>query len=392
MSSKSIILILINYYLPGYKGGGPGRSVKNIVDHLGDEFEIKIITCDRDLGDALSYPDIIVDQWNLVEKTHVYYISPKKKSLINLIKLIRNTKYDVLYINSFFNPYFAIFPLLAIRFRKLPKRPLVIAPRGDLEKASLKIKSLKKVSYLFFSKMIGLYKNLYWQASSEYEAQGIRNIMGEIARDITVAQNLTPKLGNLTNSSSTNLRNTNEPFRICFISRISREKNLDYALHILRQVNKSIIFDIYGPQEDKNLWRECNELIKNQPLPILIRYMGSIEHEKIIETFKSYDLFFFPTSGENFGHVIIESMLAGTPVLIANTTPWRNLGAKGAGWDLPLDNPNLFIEKINTLSSMDPLEFLKLRASTYQFAKSVIANSSSYIANRQLFQNALNNN
>ena len=37
--------------------------------------------------------------------------------------------------------------------------------------------------------------------------------------------------------------------------------------------------------------------------------------------FQEYDLLFLPTKGENFGHVILESMSAGTPVLISDTTP-----------------------------------------------------------------------
>ena len=42
MNYKKKILCLTDHYLPGYKAGGPIRSIANLVEHLGDEFEIYI--------------------------------------------------------------------------------------------------------------------------------------------------------------------------------------------------------------------------------------------------------------------------------------------------------------------------------------------------------------
>jgi hypothetical protein len=42
-----------------------------------------------------------------------------------------------------------------------------------------------------------------------------------------------------------------------------------------------------------------------------------------------YDLFLFPTLGENYGHVISEALASGCPVVISDQTPWRNLEAEG---------------------------------------------------------------
>lgn len=35
------ILTLADYYLPGYKAGGPIRTLANMVDMLGDEFKFR---------------------------------------------------------------------------------------------------------------------------------------------------------------------------------------------------------------------------------------------------------------------------------------------------------------------------------------------------------------
>lgn len=60
---------------------------------------------------------------------------------------------------------------------------------------------------------------------------------------------------------------------------------------------------------------------------------------------REHDLFFFPTLGENYGHVIIESLSAGTPVLISDQTPWTS-DADGA-CALPLKNQQQFVTAID---------------------------------------------
>jgi glycosyltransferase involved in cell wall biosynthesis len=45
-------------------------------------------------------------------------------------------------------------------------------------------------------------------------------------------------------------------------------------------------------------------------------------------------LFFSSTKGENYGHAIAESILSGMPVIITNTTAWKDLEVFGIGWDV----------------------------------------------------------
>jgi len=88
-----------------------------MLDRLGDEFEFKIVTADRDLDDTKPYPGIKVDDWNRVGKANVFYMSLNKRSLRNFKRLLCSTEYDILYINSFFSPHFTIKSLLLRRLR-----------------------------------------------------------------------------------------------------------------------------------------------------------------------------------------------------------------------------------------------------------------------------------
>ena len=95
------ILCIVDYFLPGYKAGGPIRSISNLLSHLDGNFEFLIVTRDRDIKDKNPYPNIISDGWNLVANNKIFYASPKIFSFFGMLYLLKNTPYDMLYINSF---------------------------------------------------------------------------------------------------------------------------------------------------------------------------------------------------------------------------------------------------------------------------------------------------
>ena len=67
--------------------------------------------------------------------------------------------------------------------------------------------------------------------------------------------------------------------------------------------------------------------------------------------------FFFPTLGENFGHVISEALIAGCLPIISDQTPWLDLEECKCGNVISLDNQNLFIKALERYSAMDQKEF-----------------------------------
>ena len=59
-------------------------------------------------------------------------LAPADRSAWNLRRIINSTEYDVLYLNSLFNPVFTLLPLLLWQTGLLRGTSLVIAPRGEL--------------------------------------------------------------------------------------------------------------------------------------------------------------------------------------------------------------------------------------------------------------------
>ena len=381
--TKTTILTFVAYYLPGYKSGGPIRSIANMADRLGNEFEFKIVTADRDSGDQKPYPNIELESWNRIGKADVFYLSHKKRSLRGFRRLLRATEYDIIYLNSFFSPHFTIKPLLLRRLRLIPDKPLVIAPRGEFSPGALGLKSFKKQVYITSAKALGLYKGAIWQASSEHEEADIWLRFGSSER-VIIAPNL-PPVTKAEDGSVALKEKAKGCLKIIFLSRISRKKNLDRALKMLKGLKGKVEFHIYGPMEDKVYWAECQNTINSLSSNIKVQYCGSIEHDQVGAMMREHDLFLFPTLGENFGHVILEALCAGCPILISDQTPWRDLEEKGVGWDLPLNNPEVFQKVLQRCVNMSGEEYVKWSEKAQGYGMQATQDDGVVEQNRQLF-------
>jgi len=393
MMPKPTILTSIPWYLPGFKAGGPVQTVANMVAMLSDEFDFLIVTADRDFKDKLPYPNVPVNSWMQVGRAKVLYVSPHNYSLRFWVRLLRETPHDLLYLNSFFHPFFTQMPLLARRLGMVHKRPTILAPRGSLARGALALKAWKKKPYLKLVNSVSLYKDITWQASSTYEASDIRRALGDIAKRIVLAIVLAADMPGDASALSV-FKDESEPvagspLRVCFLSRICEMKNLDYALRVLAQVKTPVSFDIYGVAEDTSYWQHCQRLIKNLPEHVVVNYFGRIEHDKVLGTLAGKDLFFLPTRGENYGHVIFEALASGLPVLISDKTPWRNLEALGVGWDLPLEDEVRFCAVIEAQAALNNEARVEQRLRAKHYAKSAAEDDQVLKDNLALFRGAL---
>src|ERR1035441_2951328 len=88
--ARNSVLVLVGTYLPGYKAGGPLRSIANLVATLGQEFHFRIATLDRDLGEKSPYPGIAANQWVRVGQADVHYLQPGLRGLLSLWALLRS--------------------------------------------------------------------------------------------------------------------------------------------------------------------------------------------------------------------------------------------------------------------------------------------------------------
>ncbi len=358
-----------------------------MAEAMGNEFEFRIVTSDRDMLDTQPYKNIAPNTWNQVGKAFVYYVSKNNNNLTHLCKIIRETTYDSLYLNSLFDVTYSLLPLLASRFIHTKEKPIIIAPRGELSPGALKLKYWKKKPYLAITRALNIYQNIFWHASTNDEAQFIIEQFSSMCQTI-VAKNL-PATSAKTLPLTTRTSNFNEPLKIVFLSRISKKKNLDFALRTLLECQIKVQFDVWGTIEDTVYWAECEKLIESLPNCVNVYYKGIADHANVHNILSKYDLFFLPTHGENYGHVIVEALSSGTPVLLSNHTPWRNLEQAGVGWDLPLNNTKAFLDAIIATKNKTSSGSYSWRKHVFDYAQQHLNDPTLLDSNRQVFLKAI---
>ncbi|WP_406699006.1 glycosyltransferase [Singulisphaera sp. Ch08] len=385
-SSRPRILVFVEYFRPGFKSGGPVRSVANIVDLLSDRFEFWVVTRDRDFTDAVPYAGVDVGQWNQVGKAVVFYL-PEARRLDSALlgRLIGEANPSAIYLNSYFAPMGRRF-LMARRFKRLSELPVVIAPRGELGARVLQLKRLKKWLYIALMSRLGIYKGLLWQATAPHEQGEIQAIMGQ-----GVEVRLAPNLPRATVESLQAVRPPKRAgtVRLVFLSRIAPKKNLSFALKSLRAIRGDVTFEIYGPIDSAAEWQLCEKLIATLPANIRVTYQGIIDNEQVVEMLGASHFLVLPTLNENFGHVIFESFVAGSPVVLSDQTPWRDLPAKNVGWDLPVDDLAAWQRTLQECVDMDDARYQEMSSACVTFARQWPASSNVLEMTLALFREAV---
>lgn len=385
--NKRKILVLIPHFLPGYKMGGPLTSIINMIDKLSPDYYFEILTSDRDMGDDKPYDNIKFNVWIKKSNYNIYYVNSDFLMLFRLIKCINSSSVDIVYLNSLFNPVFSIFVVFANKMGLLKAKKIILSPRGETYDEALDFKKNKKRLFLWLAKKINLYKNIYWHASTEVEKKFVIKNMKVDSKMIHVALNLSQITSiNEIDLDSVVPRHNKEGLHIVFLSRISKDKNIVFTFDILKEIKTKVVFHIYGPIEDLFIWELCKEKILNLPSNIVVEYKGTVPKDKVKKVFSEYDLMFLPTFAENFGHVIVESLSVGTPVLLSDNTPWRELESAGFGWDLPLNKPELFIKAIEIMSNLSEEEKIKNKAKVRKDILMILNNPETLDANRILFE------
>lgn len=369
--SRLNIFCVADYFLPGFKGGGPITTLANMRSQLHDEIMLSIFTRDRDLGESAQYSDITVDEWIQTAQGPVYYASPSNFGPLGIKRALSGAKFDLIYLNSFFSfkgsfliiMYFCLFKYNV---------PVLIAPRGEFSQGALMIKKFKKKLFINFVRTSNLYRNILWHASTPSEKMDIERVFPDATgRIFTAVDPIIFKPSSVEYSFDDSI---DESLRIAFISRISPKKNLDGLIRMLNKIDFPVTLDIYGPIEDVPYWKLCTSLISNLPKNIKVSSKEAIAPECVKNTFAKYDIFAFPTHGENFGHVIFEALCAGTQVLVSDQTPWQQ-DDTGAVTVIPLNQVSEWVQAITkaALSSKD--DRLRIRNAArnyaYRFANQV---------------------
>ena len=362
--TKKKVLIFIDWFLPGIKAGGPIKSVSAIVNQLSNEFDFYVLTTDTDFGEQQPYQGIESNKWfDYNGKARVCYLSKSHLNPSVIEKHIREIAPHTIYINSFYSKFFSIIPLKVIKMIGFERR-VVLAPRGMLSKGALRIKPFKKKLFIAYSKFASLHKNVVWHSTKPDETKDIKRVIGNV--EVVEIQNL-PDV-NLIQPSITRTKEKNE-LRLIYLGRIAENKNLSLVLSALSEIKTGQVkLDIYGSIEDENYWAKCETIIKSLSSNIEVNYKGMLNSELVQETISNYHYLILLSYSENYGHAIVESFSCGTPVIISNTTPWKNLNKLNVGWDIEINSTESTVSALNASLALTNEGYQKQSRAAYEFA------------------------
>ncbi len=376
--SKKAILVFSDWYFPGFKAGGPIRSLMNIVDNVDCDFFI--VTRITDYHSDEPYQGITENMWTqTTPNTNVMYIKESMMTFAFVGSLIGERIYHKFYLNSLFSPLFTILPLRVLKKHKRNSKTIV-APRGMLKSGALSVKSKKKKLFLLVAKLTGLYGGVTWHATSKVEVEEIRSVFK--SAHVHVAEVLASVPKNVLLKPN---KNSGESMFVSF-TRISEEKGVLEAITFLSKLptEYSFGFDIYGAMPEGDYLEQCKSLLIDSPNRS-IRLMGEVSPNELSRIYSKYHFFLLPTWGENFGHAISEALCHSTPVIISNMTPWKGLEKEKAGWDLPLIEDD-FVQKFTLAAQMDQTEYDQWTEGARAFGLKHAENPSVLAANRDLFE------
>lgn len=322
------ILILIPWFHPAYKAGGPVRSIHHMLRAFEEEqgLEFYVFCSNQDLDGSVL--QVKTDAWtDYTRNSKVWYCSAHVGN--HLKQQIENIKPTAFFVVGIFDPAYNFKPLL--RWKHIPA---IISVRGMLHPGALSQKRLKKTIYLALWKLLGIHKRNVFHATTAEEKAFIENYFGKNTV-VQVAANLPADI----------------PFQqpgekltgqlvLCTIALISPMKNHELVLQALLETDNKyrVEYHIYGPVKDKLYWNRCEALIQQMPANVQVVYHGDIAPDEVVPALAQTHVVVQPSKSENYGHALYEALLAGRPLITSKDTPWNGLAERLAGKNIDAGN------------------------------------------------------
>lgn len=338
------ICILTHCFYPSRLRGGPTVSMVNMVKAIAHCGDVSVITIGNESG-GRQY-DCVQMGLNRLFGCDVYYLTENTPQAF--YAMIAKVQPDVIYISSLFSWEYSIAALL---YAKIHQTHVILAPRGELMPSALRIKAAQKKVFLCGLKVLGLMRHVELHVTARDEEQEAAKIFPDLK--IWRISNIP----NIAAMGTPRIKKESGRLRIAMIGRIHPIKNVDKALEMMEHISGRVDVDIYGSEEVADYVHKCKKLAQELPGNIQVRFCGVADHDQMSQVLQEHHILLSPTQSENFGQAIVEALLTGTPVIISNNTPWHKLAFCNAGWDIPLDQPEQFVQAIQTMVDMDAEEY-----------------------------------
>lgn len=260
---------------------------------------------------------------------------------------------------------------LAAVFCTLLRRPFMVAVHGGLmpEHVDL-IRRQKPHKWLYYRWLTfpTLRRAIAVHCTSETEADGVRNVLGEDARILLVPNGI----------DSRDLKVAEYPasagVKLCFLGHIQQEKGINAFIRAwlkVRSPEDRLV--IAGRSVDGAYFEEFQALVEQAQGAI--SYSGYLERGEVMDLLASSHFLVLPSGleeaggmRENFGNVVAEAMASGRPVLVAKGLAWDHLEAFEAGFVFDRNEASV-CEVLRRAQSLDSLEWERMSRNGRQYVE-----------------------
>ena len=352
------VFVTIDWFLPGTNSGGPVRSVANLIAAL-PECQFYVFTRNTDYCVTEAYEGITPNTWvKFSENCKVYYCSEQNLSKATLAAQLKAIAPDVLYINGIYSKAFSRWP---VSIGKALKLKTVVAARGMLSPHALGVKPFKKYLFLTWMRWLSAYLHVIFHATSEVEKTDIQKVLGG-----QMNVQVVPNLARLKQLAPQAISKEEGVLKLVSVGRIAPEKGTLHGLNALASQKAQIQLDLYGTCYNEAYWNECLQVIAQLPSNIIVNYHGPCPSDEVAAHLAAAHALLLPSEGENYGHSIVESLGQGRPVLISKHTPWQDLAAQKAGWDVILTDLPLALAELAAMNQARYDEWCRGAAAYYE--------------------------
>ena len=308
--------------IPGLsaKSGGPSKCTLDMMDGL---YSIGV---DVDLL-TVSSKDILGKGRPWLKEVQNDYKTPFVISR-NMQEFMWRSNYDIYHANALWMGSTHDTCRIARKLRK----PYIISPHGMLYPTALAISSWKKriLLNLWYNKDIHSATCLHatCQREAEYCRQfGYKGPIAVIPNAVVLPKDVDVK--------KDSYRDQHGRRQIGFLGRLHHIKSVEsviYALsHIDETTRKGICFQIMGKYDDQyEEW--LKDEVRRLHLDNCVEFIGFVSGKEKYDRLSKLSALMVPSTQENFGMIVPEALICGTPVYASLGTPWSELNDYNCGW------------------------------------------------------------
>ncbi|OOG67948.1 glycosyltransferase family 4 protein, partial [Algoriphagus sp. A40] len=254
-------------------------------------------------------------------------------------------------------------PTLILLLVGLPRGiKFVFSPRGELYPAALAKSRLQKKIYLFFLRIFA--PRFVFHATNFTEANLIKKYFPN-CKKIEVLPNYIP-IRNL-------FFDIDQKKQILFLGRINEIKNIHLVLEAFSILtNKGFNVPDLLIVGSAILESEClyfdylKKLVSDLKLTNHIKFLGHLSGDEKFRLIQESRCLILPSKSENFGNVVLESLMMGTPVIVSKGTPWEILEDRKVGFWINSDSESI-ANSLYLILDMDDKSYSQMRISAREF-------------------------